>query len=79
MRQWYDVLRTTFGVPVGVIGGGEYDVQPLTVTTYDSAHLHMEHLGDRFGLVVFDECHHLPGRRLRAGGARVRWRRSGWG
>ena len=61
VRQWYDVLRTTFGVPVGVIGGGEYDVLPLTVTTYDSAHLHMEHLGDRFGLVVFDECHHLPG------------------
>jgi superfamily II DNA or RNA helicase len=21
----------------------------------------MDHLGDRFGLVVFDECHHLPG------------------
>ena len=21
VRQWYDVLRTTFGVPVGVIGG----------------------------------------------------------
>jgi superfamily II DNA or RNA helicase len=61
VRQWYDVLRTTFGVPVGVIGGGEYDVRSLTVTTYDSAHLHMEHLGDRFGLVVFDECHHLPG------------------
>ena len=36
-------------------------MQPLTVSTYDSAHLHMEHLGDRFGLVVFDECHHLPG------------------
>jgi superfamily II DNA or RNA helicase len=61
VRQWYDVLRTTFGVPVGVIGGGEYDVRSLTVSTYDSAHLHMEHLGDRFGLVVFDECHHLPG------------------
>src|SRR6476620_870274 len=61
VRQWYDVLRTTVGVPVGVIGGGEYDVRSLTVSTYDSAHLHMEHLGDRFGLVVFDECHHLPG------------------
>jgi len=61
VRQWYDVLRTTFGVPVGVIGGGEYDVRSVTVSTYDSAHLHMEHLGDRFGLVVFDECHHLPG------------------
>src|SRR5580700_7887868 len=33
---------------------------PLTVTTYDSAFLHMEHLGCRFGVVVFDECHHLP-------------------
>jgi superfamily II DNA or RNA helicase len=61
VRQWYDVLRTTFGTAVGVIGGGTYDVQPLTVCTYDSAHLHMDHLGDRFGLVVFDECHHLPG------------------
>jgi superfamily II DNA or RNA helicase len=60
VRQWYDLLRTTFGVDVGVIGGGDYDVQPLTVTTYDSAYLHMERLGARFGLVVFDECHHLP-------------------
>ena len=60
VRQWYDVLRTTFGVPVGVVGGGDYDIQALTVSTYDSAYLHMEHLGNRFGLVVFDECHHLP-------------------
>ena len=35
-------------------------MQPLTVTTYDSAFIHMEHLGARFGLIVFDECHHLP-------------------
>jgi superfamily II DNA or RNA helicase len=61
VRQWYDVLGSTFRVPIGVIGGGDYDVQPLTVSTYDSAFLHMEHLGDRFGLLVFDECHHLPG------------------
>jgi superfamily II DNA or RNA helicase len=61
VRQWYDVLRATFGIPVGVIGGGDYGVEALTVSTYDSAYLHMEHLGDRFGLLVFDECHHLPG------------------
>jgi superfamily II DNA or RNA helicase len=46
---------------VGVIGGGDYDVRPLTVATYDSAYMHMERLGGRFGLLVFDECHHLPG------------------
>jgi superfamily II DNA or RNA helicase len=61
VRQWHDGLRATFGCAIGVIGGGDYDVQPLTVTTYDSAYLHMEHLGNRFGTVVFDECHHLPG------------------
>ena len=61
VRQWYDLLRATFRMPVGVVGGGEHDVQPLTVTTYDSAYIHMEHLGNRFGMVVFDECHHLPG------------------
>ncbi|HEX5656795.1 MAG TPA: DEAD/DEAH box helicase family protein [Polyangiales bacterium] len=61
VRQWYQILKATFAVPVGIIGGGEHDVQPLTVTTYDSAHLHMQNLGARFGLIIFDECHHLPG------------------
>lgn len=61
VRQWYDLLRATFRVPVGIVGGGEHDVQALTVTTYDSAYIHMDHLGNRFGMVVFDECHHLPG------------------
>ncbi len=61
VRQWYDLLRATFGEEVGLVGGGEHDVRSLTVTTYDSAHLQMEHLGARFGLIVFDEVHHLPG------------------
>jgi superfamily II DNA or RNA helicase len=61
VRQWYDVLRTSFGMDVGVIGGGEHILKPITVTTYDSAYIHMETIGNRFGLVVFDECHHLPG------------------
>ncbi|MBW2736932.1 MAG: DEAD/DEAH box helicase, partial [Deltaproteobacteria bacterium] len=61
VRQWYDLLRLSFDQPVGVVGGGEYTVEALTVTTYDSAYLHMEHFGNRFGMVVFDECHHLPG------------------
>jgi superfamily II DNA or RNA helicase len=61
VRQWFDLLRATFGGPVGLIGGGAYRLESLTVTTYDSAYLHMEHVGARFGLLVFDECHHLPG------------------
>src|SRR5687767_10998754 len=41
VRQWYDLLRTSFGTPVGIVGGGSYDLKPLTVTTYDSACIHM--------------------------------------
>ena len=59
VRQWHEALTRRFAVDVGVVGGGEHTVLPLTVTTYDSAWAHMEHLGARFGVVVFDEVHHL--------------------
>jgi superfamily II DNA or RNA helicase len=61
LNQWYSELLAAFDLPVGLMGGGYYDLQPLTVTTYDSAYIHLERWGNRFGLVVFDECHHLPG------------------
>ena len=59
--QWHRLLRERFRREIGVLGGGDHVVEPITVSTYDSAFLHMEHLGARFGLAVFDECHHLPG------------------
>jgi superfamily II DNA or RNA helicase len=62
LHQWYGVLAASFpGVPVGAVGAGEFDVRDITVTTYDSAYLHLDRLGDKFGLAVFDEAHHLPG------------------
>jgi superfamily II DNA or RNA helicase len=61
LNQWYDELSLSFNVEIGLLGGGYYDIKPITVTTYDSAYLNMERLGNRFGLIVFDECHHLPG------------------
>jgi superfamily II DNA or RNA helicase len=61
LNQWYGELVSAFEVGIGLLGGGYYDLQPLTVTTYDSAYIHLERWGNRFGLLVFDECHHLPG------------------
>lgn len=60
MNQWYDLLEAAFAQPIGIVGGGYHEICDITVTTYDSAHIHMDRLGNRFGLVVFDECHHLP-------------------
>jgi len=61
VAQWADVLRRDTGLPVGTIGGGSFDIAPVTVSTYASAHRHGERFGHRFGFAVFDECHHLPG------------------
>jgi len=60
VNQWHRVLSEAFGQPIGMLGGGQHDIQPLTVSTYDSAYLHMDRYGNRFGLVIFDEVHHLP-------------------
>ncbi len=60
MNQWYDLLLSCFQAEVGLIGGGYFETGALTVTTYASAFRFMERLGNQFGLVIFDECHHLP-------------------
>jgi superfamily II DNA or RNA helicase len=60
MEQWRRVLAAEFEIEVGAYGGGENVLKPLTVSTYDSAYLRAAELGNRFGLVVFDEVHHLP-------------------
>ncbi len=61
MNQWYDELTNFFDATIGILGGGYREVHDLTVTTYHSAYDNMDQLGNRFGLLVFDEAHHLPG------------------
>lgn len=60
VAQWRSGLASAFRCPVGQLGGGKREVEALTVATYDSASAMCAEIGDRFGLVVFDECHHLP-------------------
>ena len=58
--QWRSSLKKEFKVEVGVLGGGEWDIKAVTVSTYDSAYIHADKLGNRFGFIIFDEVHHLP-------------------
>lgn len=58
--QWQRNLEETFGQKVGLLGGGSHEIEEITVATYDSARIHAEALGNRFGFLIFDECHHLP-------------------
>lgn len=70
MYQWHRRILAALGYDAGIVGDNVYRVRPVSVTTYDSACIHMERFGDRFGLLVFDECHHLPGQ-LRQDAARM--------
>jgi len=60
MEQWRNNLEKEFSVEVGVYGGGEHDIRAITVSTYDSAYIRAEELGNKFILAIFDETHHLP-------------------
>jgi superfamily II DNA or RNA helicase len=62
LRQWHQALIDKLGIPaecVGMVGGGSHDVRPITIITYQSASMPGRALRD-FGLLVFDEVHHLP-------------------
>jgi len=58
LEQWKDRL-SIFG-DVGEFSGKKKELKPITVTTYDSAYINAELLGDKFFFLIFDECHHLP-------------------
>ena len=60
LHQWYARLENAFGSPIGVWYGQEKRLEPITVTTYPSAWVHAETLGNQFKLLIFDEIHHLP-------------------
>ncbi len=62
LQQWRVALAAALSLStdeIGIFGGGSKELQPITVITYDSAVLHPRELS-RFGLLIFDECHHLP-------------------
>src|SRR5207244_7061939 len=61
IAQWHGQLESAFGTKIGLLGGGSHEIEPITVATYDSALIFVERWGNKFGLLVCDECHHLPG------------------
>jgi superfamily II DNA or RNA helicase len=61
MYQWQRRIQHGLGYDAGIIGDNTFDLRPVSCTTYKSAYIHMDKLGHLFGLIIFDECHHLPG------------------
>jgi superfamily II DNA or RNA helicase len=59
LEQWATAIEKCGPRPVGRIGDGEHRTGPITVSTYASAVIWAPRIGDRFGLVVVDEAHHV--------------------
>lgn len=62
LQQWRAALASALSLStdnIGIFGGGEKEIKPVTIITYDSAALYIHEL-KRFGLLIWDECHHLP-------------------
>lgn len=62
MYQWHRRILRAFGYDAGIVGDNLFDIKPVTVTTYDSAYIHIDKMGAGFSLLIFDEEHHLPGK-----------------
>lgn len=60
VRQWKKELQI-FNIDIGEYTGENKDLCAITVSTYDSAYINAENLGNRFKVLIFDEVHHLPG------------------
>ena len=61
MHQWYAEIEACFdNIELGLLGGGSSDRTSILIATYHSAAIHAQTLGSCYGLLIFDECHHLP-------------------
>ena len=68
LQQWRENAIAYLGIPpeaAGTWGGGSREICPITIMTYDSAVIYPRELL-KFGMLVFDEVHHLPAASYRA-------------
>lgn len=60
VRQWRENLYKHFKIEIGEYTGEKKKLEAITVSTYDSAYINADFLGNKFKLLIFDEVHHLP-------------------
>ena len=60
--QWYDEIRTLFGIDPGIIGSGFYEVDDhfIVVGNVQSIVKYLDRINKEFGTVILDEAHHCP-------------------
>ena len=70
LDQWIERIESFLGIPkadVGIIGQGKakFGTGKITVATIQSLPQHIEIIQDKFGIILIDECHHIPAESFR--------------
>jgi superfamily II DNA or RNA helicase len=63
MKQWADEIKQLMAIDAGIIGGGKITQNNITIgmlqTLAKRPNL-LQELSNEYGLVLIDECHHIP-------------------
>lgn len=63
LRQWSERIKQYLGYEVGIIGRGKWKVKNITIAMIPTLHNNyekMQKIRKRFGVIIIDECHHIP-------------------
>lgn len=60
LYQWLAQIELFLGIKAGMIGDGNFKIEPVTVAIVNSARRHLVGLPEQFGQICVDECHRVP-------------------
>lgn len=59
--QWIEEIKKTLGIKPGVISSGIFNINsPIVISNIQTLRKHTDVVAKEFGLVIVDECHHVP-------------------
>lgn len=69
LEQWSERIEAFLGIPkrdIGVIGQGKSKMgKQITLATFQSLPKQLEYVQNQFGIIIVDECHHVPAETFR--------------
>jgi superfamily II DNA or RNA helicase len=69
LEQWSERIEAFLGIPkseIGVIGQGKSKMgKQITLATIQSLTKQLESIQNQFGIIIVDECHHVPAETFR--------------
>lgn len=69
LEQWKERIQAFLGIPkheIGIIGLGKTKIgKYITIATIQSLSKQIEQIRNQFGIILVDECHHIPAETFR--------------